>query len=326
MEDSRVRAQQVHGLDGPSGLRLVDVEEPVDAARVVIEVAAAGVSFPDLLLTRGQYQMKPPLPFVPGVEVAGSVRSAPHGSGFSAGDRVMAFTMLGGFADVVLAEPGFTLAIPAGLTFEAAAGFVMNYHTAHFALARRGRIHAGERVAIHGAAGGLGTAAIQVARGLGAEVIAIASGPDKMHMAERAGAHRVLDAEGDWVSALRAQNDGHGVDAIFDPVGGERFELSIRCLAPQGRLIAVGFTDGRIPSVQVNRILLRNIDVVGAAWGAFLAVEPSLFVETQQALNAMIDAGTVAPIVGRTYPLEEAPAALTLLGRRQATGKIVLHM
>lgn len=321
-----MRAQQVHGLDGPSGLRLVDVEEPVDAARIVIEVAAAGVSFPDLLLTRGEYQMKPPLPFVPGVEVAGNVRSAPAGSGFSAGDRVMAFTMLGGFADVVLAEPGFTLAIPNGLTYEAAAGFVMNYHTAHFALARRGRVKAGERVAIHGAAGGIGTAAIQVARGLGAEVIAIAAGPDKMHIAERAGAHRVLDAEGDWVAALRAQNDGHGVDAILDPVGGERFDLSVRCLAPQGRLIAVGFTDGRIPSVQVNRILLRNIDVVGAAWGAFLAVEPSLFVETQYALNTMIDSGTVAPIVGRTYPLEEAPAALTLLGRRQATGKIVLHM
>jgi NADPH2:quinone reductase len=321
-----VRAQQVQGLDGPDGLRLVDVDEPDDAARVVIEVAAAGVSFPDLLLTRGEYQMKPPLPFVPGVEVAGSVRSAPDGSGFKAGDRVMAFTMLGGFADVALAEPGFTLAIPAGLTLEAAAGFVMNYHTAYFALARRGRVHAGERIAIHGAAGGVGTAAVQVARGLGAEVIAIASGPDKMHIAERAGAHRVLDADGDWVSALRAQNDGHGVDAILDPVGGERFDQSVRCLAPQGRLIAVGFTDGRIPSVQVNRVLLRNIDIVGAAWGAFLAVEPALFGEAQRALNTMIDAGIVAPIVGRRLPLEEAPAALRLLGRRQAIGKIVLHM
>jgi NADPH:quinone reductase len=321
-----VRAQQVHGLEGPSGLRLVDVEEPEDSERVVIEVAGAGVSFPDLLLTRGEYQMKPPLPFVPGVEVAGSVRSAPLGSGFRAGDRVMAFTMLGGFADVAGAEPAFTLAIPTGLSLEAASGFVMNYHTAHFALARRARLRAGERIAIHGAAGGIGTAAIQVARGLGAEVIAIAAGPDKMHIAERAGAHRVLDAEGDWVSALRAQNDGHGVNAILDPVGGERFDLSIRCLAPEGRLIVVGFTDGRIPSVQVNRVLLRNIDIVGAAWGAFLGVEPSLFGETQRALNTMIDAGTIAPIVGKTYPLEEAEAALTLLGSRQATGKIVLHM
>jgi NADPH2:quinone reductase len=326
MEETRLRAQQVHGLDGPSGLRLVDVEEPEDSDRVVIEVAGAGVSFPDLLLTRGEYQMKPPLPFVPGVEVAGSVRSAPLGSGFRAGDRVMAFTMLGGFADVAVADPAFTLAIPAGLSIEAASGFVMNYHTAHFALARRARVRAGERVAIHGAAGGIGTAAIQVARGLGAEVIAIAAGPDKMHIAERAGAHRVLDAEGDWVSALRAQNDGHGVNAILDPVGGERFDLSLRCLAPEGRLIVVGFTDGRVPSVQVNRVLLRNIDIVGAAWGAFLGVEPSLFGETQRQLNTMIQAGTIAPIVGKTYPLEEAEAALTLLGSRQATGKIVLHM
>jgi NADPH2:quinone reductase len=321
-----VRAQQVQGLEGPAGLHLVDVEEPRDEARIAIDVAAAGVSFPDLLLTRGEYQMKPPLPFVPGVEVAGRVRSAPPGSGFKAGDRVMAFTMLGGFADVALAEPALTLAIPDGLSLEAASGFVMNYHTAHFALARRGRIRPGERIAIHGAAGGVGTAAVQVARGLGAEVIAIAAGPDKMHIAEKAGAHRVLDAEGDWVAALRAQNDGLGVDAILDPVGGERFDQSVRCLAPQGRLIVVGFTEGRIPSIQVNRVLLRNIDVVGAAWGAFLAVEPRLFTETQDALTAMIDAGTVSPIVGATYPLEEAKAALNLLGQRQARGKVVLTM
>ena len=278
-----MRAQQVQGLEGPTGLRLVEIDDADDSGRVVIEVAAAGVSFPDLLLTKGEYQMKPALPFVPGVEVAGRVRSAPGSSGFKAGDRVMAFTMLGGFADVALAEPAFTLAIPSGLTVEAAAGFVMNYHTAHFALARRGRVRAGERVAVHGAGGGVGTAAVQVARGLGAEVIAIAAGPEKMHIAERAGAHRVLDAEGDWVSALRAQNDGQGVDAIVDPVGGERFDQSVRCLAPQGRLIVVGFADGRIPSLQVNRVLLRNIDVVGAAWGAFLAIEPSLFAETQRA-------------------------------------------
>jgi NADPH2:quinone reductase len=302
------------------------MEEPEDSTRVVIDVAAAGVSFPDLLMTRGEYQMKPPLPFVPGVEVAGRVRSAPGGSGFRAGDQVMAFTMLGGFAEVAVAEPAFTLAIPTGLTVQAAAGFVMNYHTAHFALARRARLRAGERIAIHGAAGGIGTAAIQVARALGAEVIAIAAGPDKMHIAERAGANRVLDAEGDWVSALRAQNDGHGVNAILDPVGGERFDQSVRCLAPEGRLIVVGFTDGRIPTVQVNRVLLRNIDIVGAAWGAFLGVEPSLFGETQRALNTMIDSGAVAPIVGKSYPLEDAPAALTLLGQRQAIGKIVLNM
>jgi NADPH:quinone reductase len=321
-----VRAQQVQGLVGPSGLHLVEVDEPEDSARVVIEVAAAGVSFPDLLLTRGEYQMKPPLPFVPGVEVAGRVRSAPEGSGFSAGDRVMAFTMLGGFADIALAEPALTLAIPDGLTFEAAAGFVMNYHTAYFALARRGRIRPGDRIAIHGAAGGVGTAAIQVGRGLGAEVIAIAAGPDKMHIAERAGAHHVLDAEGDWVAALRAQNDGLGVDAILDPVGGERFDHSVRCLAPEGRLIVVGFTEGRIPSVQVNRVLLRNIDIVGAAWGAFLGVRPSLFTETQHELDAMIASGVVSPIVGAIYPLKDAPAALNLLGQRRARGKVVLTM
>ena len=142
-----------------------------------------------------------------------------------------------------------------------------------------------------------------------------------MHIAERAGAHRVLDAEGDWVAALRAQNDGLGVDAILDPVGGERFDQSVRCLAPQGRLIVVGFTDGRIPSLQVNRVLLRNIDVVGAAWGAFLAVQPSLFAETQRALNAMIETGTVAPIVGATYPLEAGAGSSQSPGSAAGAGQ-----
>jgi NADPH2:quinone reductase len=319
-----VRAQQVTSLDGPSALQLVDVDVPEDATRVSIDVRAAGVSFPDLLLTRGLYQMKPPQPFTPGVEVAGTVRAAPAGSGFHVGDDVMAFTMLGGFAETVLADPALTLRVPPGMSFEQAGGFLMNYHTVHFALARRGRVRAGEVVAVHGAAGGVGSAAVQVARALGAEVIALTSNDGKADVARRAGAHSVVDTNGDWTSALRAANNGKGVDVILDPVGGDRFDRSLRCLAPEGRLIVVGFTEGRIPTVQVNRLLFRNVDVVGAAWGAFLGVEPQLFAATQESLQRMIDQGTVAPIVGATLPLESAAQALELLESRRALGKVVL--
>lgn len=319
-----MRAQQVTSNDGPDGLRLADVDAPQDDSRVLIDVVVAGVSFPDLLLSRGLYQMKPPLPFVPGVDVAGTVRSAPADSGFAPGDRVMAFTGLGGFAEVAAADPTFTVRIPRDMSDEAAGGFLMNYHTVHFALARRGRVRAGERVAIHGAAGGVGSAAVQVARGLGAHVIAVTSSAEKADVARRAGAHEVVDASGDWAAALRGVDGGRGVDVILDPVGGDRFDASLRCLAPEGRLIVVGFTEGRIPSVQVNRLLFRNVEVVGAAWGAFLAVDPSLFASTQQALDGMIDRGVIAPVVGASFPLKAAADALRLLEDRRATGKVVL--
>jgi len=319
-----MRAQQIDSLEGPDALQLVEVAEPRDPERVIIDVAAAGVSFPDLLLSRGLYQMKPPLPFVPGVEVAGTVRSAPAHSRFSAGERVMAFTILGGFADVAAADPSMTVPVPAGLTTEAAGGFIMNYYTVHFALARRARVQPGETVAVQGAAGGVGTAAVQVARGLGARVIAMVSSTEKAEIAMRAGADTTIELDDQWQDRLRAATEGRGADVILDPVGGDRFDESLRLLAPEGRLVVVGFTEGRIPSVQVNRLLFRNVTVMGAAWGAFLSVEPQLFASTQQALDPMIQNGTVAPIIGATYPLERAADALRLLDARRAVGKVVL--
>lgn len=318
-------AQQIAELEGPEALRLVEVADPGASDGVLIEVAAAGVSFPDLLMSRGRYQSKPPLPFVPGVEVAGTVLSAPGGE-FQPGDRVMAVTMVGGFAQRASAPASLTLRVPGGLPLEAAGGFVMNYHTAHFALARRGRLRPGQLLVVHGAGGGLGSAAVQVGRGLGARVAAVVSSDEKAAIARRAGAEAVVDARGDWVAESRRLGDGRGADVIFDPVGGDRFEQSLRCLAPEGRLVVVGFTEGRIPSVQVNRLLFRNVDVVGAAWGAFLAVEPSLLAATQDALNRMIEGGAVAPIVGATFPLARAADALRMLEERRALGKIVLTM
>ena len=320
-----MRAQQVSELTGPDALRLVELPDPDPSGGVLIEVAAAGVSFPDLLMTRGLYQTKPPLPFVPGVEVSGTVVSCAGGE-FEPGDPVMAVTMVGGFAELAVAQPALTLPIPLGLSMDAAGGFILNYHTAYFALARRARLREGETLLVHGAAGGVGTAAVQVGRGLGAHVFAVASSDAKRDAAIAAGAEDVVAADGDWSAWIRDRTDGRGAAVIFDPVGGDRFDESLRALAPEGRLVVIGFTEGRIPSVQVNRLLFRNVSVVGAAWGAFLAVEPQLFAAAAAALDEMIQQGTVAPVIGTTLPLERAADALRLLEKREAVGKIVLAL
>jgi NADPH2:quinone reductase len=321
-----MRALQLERTEGPEGLVQVDLPEPEAGEQVLIDVVAAGVSFPDLLLTRGQYQVKPPLPFIPGVEVAGVVRSAPAGASVKVGDRVMAFTLFGGWAEVVAAPANMTFPVPEGWSFEAAAGTVMNYHTAHFALHRRGRVKAGETVLVHGAAGGVGTASVQVAKGAGAKVLAVVSSEAKAEVARRAGADAVLLSTGDWVGQVKAQTGGRGVDVVMDPVGGDVFDLSLKCLATEGRLLVVGFAGGRIPEVKVNRLLLRNVDVVGVAWGAFVMQEPAVTEEIARDLAALAAKGVVAPVVDKVFPLEEAEQALRELESRTATGKVVLRV
>jgi NADPH2:quinone reductase len=321
-----VRVQRVVALEGPSGLEMAEQPEPDGSERVVIEVAAAGVSFPDVLLSRGLYQLKPPLPFVPGLEVAGRVRSAPPGSGVAAGDRVAAVMRLGGYAEVVAVEPASVVPVPPGLDLREAAGLLLNHHTAHFALARRGRLREGETLAVHGAGGGLGSAAVQVGRGLGARVIAVVSSEAKADLARRAGAADVVDVATGWAAELRRLTGGRGADVIFDPVGGDRFDESLRCLAPEGRLLTVGFAEGRIPTVTANRLLLRNISVVGVAWGAFLEMEPGLLRATAAELQPMVASGVVRPLVGAVVPFERAGEALRLLEERRAVGKVVLSL
>ncbi|MDY7233225.1 NADPH:quinone oxidoreductase family protein [Hyalangium rubrum] len=321
-----MRALQLQRLEGPDGLALVEVPEPEAGDQVLIDVVAAGVSFPDLLLTQGKYQMKPPLPFIPGVEVAGVVRKAPASASVRAGDRVMAFTMFGGMAEVVAVAPEMTFRVPERWSMEAAAGAVMNYHTAHFALHRRGRLKAGEVVLVHGAAGGVGTATIQVARGAGARVLAVVSDERKAEVARRAGAHEVLLSTGDWLQQVREKTDGRGADVVMDPVGGDIFDRSLKCLAPEGRLLVVGFAGGRIPEVAANRLLLRNIDVVGVAWGAFLMHDPTLTTTLSREIAALAEQGIVEPLVGPVYPLEQGAQALRELEQRHATGKVVLRV
>jgi NADPH2:quinone reductase len=317
-----MRAIQIVELSGPeSALKLVDIPEP-DGDGVLIDVHAAGVSFPEVLQTRGAYQIKPELPFVPGSEVGGIVRRAPEGASVKAGDRVAAFSMLGGFAEVTLAQPQFTFKLPERLDFAQGAGLILNYHTAYFSLRTRGRLKEGETVLVHGAAGGVGTASIQVAKGLGARTIAVVSSDEKEQVARDAGADEVVRSDGPWKDEVKALG---GADVVIDPVGGDRFTDSLRSLNPDGRLVVVGFTGGSIPEVKVNRLLLNNIDVVGAGWGSYIGKRPEVIEEIGQALDALIESGHVAPVVGARLPLEQAADALALIDGRAATGKVVLE-
>ena len=324
-----MRALVLREFTGPDGVALEDVPAPDgdgdgDTRRsALIEVHAAGVSFADLLITRGQYQLRPALPFVPGLEVAGVVRHAPPASGFAAGDRVAAFMFGGAFAEEAAADPATMVAIPDGVGFTAAAGFVVNYQTAWFALARRARLRPGEQVLVQGAGGGLGVAVIQVAKALGARVVGVAAKGAKAAMAEAAGADAVVDAAEGWPDAVRAHTGG-GVDVVVDPVGSDRFLDSLRLLRPEGRLLVVGFAGGTIPEVKVNRLLLRNIGVLGAAWREFLETEPGFVAEAAAALDTLVADGRLSPLAGTAYPLEDGTAALRDLADRRATGKLVL--
>jgi NADPH2:quinone reductase len=327
-----MRALQITELSGPrSALSAADLPEPeashplTPGSGVVVDVHAAGVSFPEVLQTRGEYQIKPELPFVPGSEVGGVVRGAPAGSGLSEGDRVAACCMLGGFAEVAVAPAFLTFALSDELDYAQGAGLILNYHTAYFALKLRGRLTEGETVLVHGAAGGVGTATLQVAKGLGARTIAVVSSDDKERVAREAGADEVVRSGGPWKDEAKELSGG-GVDVVLDPVGGDRFTDSLRSLGEGGRVVVVGFTGGSIPEVRVNRLLLNNTEVVGAGWGAFVMGKPQINAEIGAAVNRLVDDGFVRPIVGARFPMDQAADALELIDGRGATGKVVLDV
>jgi NADPH2:quinone reductase len=321
-----MRAVHISSLDGPSAVEIVDIPQPEPGSdQVLIRVRAAGVSFPEVLQTRGLYQLKPPLPFVPGSEVAGEVVSAPADSGFAPGDRVAAMVLLGGFAEYVVTQSDVVFPLPDSLSFEQAAAIPLNFLTAHFALVARGALAHGESVLVHGAAGGIGTAAIQVAKAFGAgQVVAVTSTPEKGEFATAAGADEVVLAEGfkDAVKALPSLGDG--VDIVVDPVGGDRFTDSLRCLKDDGRLLVIGFTAGEIPTVQVNRLLLNNVSVVGVGWGAYVLKRPGYIRSEWDELLPHVVSGAIKPPVGATFGLDGAADALLTLDERRATGKVLL--
>jgi NADPH2:quinone reductase len=323
-----MRALQVTALEGPDALELADVPEPepshllTPGEGVVVDVEATAVSFPDVLQSRGLYQFKAEPPYVPGAEVAGTVRSAPDGSGLSAGDRVAAMTMLGGLAEIAVAPAFLTFKLPEQLDMAQGAALIMNYHTAYFGLKLRGRVQEGERVLVHGAAGGVGTAALQVAKGLGATTVAVVSSDEKEQVAREAGADDVVRSDGPWKDQVL---ESGGVDVVYDPVGGDRFTDSLRSLREDGRVVVIGFTEGSIPEVRVNRLLLKNTSVVGAGWGAYVMGKPDLNREIGAELDRMIADGVVDPIVGARFPFEQGADAFRLIDDRKATGKVVVE-
>ncbi|MDH3682103.1 MAG: NADPH:quinone oxidoreductase family protein [Acidimicrobiia bacterium] len=321
-----MRALEVQALTGPDGVAVVDRDEPTDdGTGVVIDVVATGVSFPDLLQSKGLYQYRPDPPFVPGIELAGTVRSAPASAGFQPGDRVCAWTRAC-MAEVAVAAPAEVFHLPEQLTWDEGAALIMNYQTAVFCMIHRGGLAAGESLLVLGASGGVGTSGIQVAKAIGAgPIIGLVSTQEKGEVARKAGADDIVLVSDTWKDDVRALTGGHGVDMVYDPVGGDRFLDGIRSLARFGRLVVVGFAEGTIPEVKVNRLLLRNVSVVGAAWGEAVAGDPSLPRRIHDELLPMISSGAIKPPIGAVLPLDRGADAYRMLDERQAVGKVVIR-
>src|SRR6201999_3339530 len=299
-----MRAVQVTRLEGPDAGDLADSDDPAGDG-VGVEVHAAGVAFPDALLTRGLYQYRPDPPFVLGAEIAGVVRSAPDGAHVRTGDRVVGLTMLtGGMAEVAVLSPDRVFKLPDNVSFEAGAGLLFNDLTVYFALSVRGRLQQGETVLVHGAAGGIGTSTLRLASVLGASrTVAVVSTEEKAEVATAAGATDVGLADG-FKDAGKELTGGRGVDIVVDPVGGDRFTDSLRSLAPGGRLLVVGFTGDEIPTVKVNRLLLNKVDAVGVGWGAWALTHPGYLAEQWADLEPLLASGKVSAPEPIVYPLE----------------------
>ncbi|MFE3223274.1 NADPH:quinone oxidoreductase family protein [Nocardia sp. NPDC059228] len=323
-----MRAAVVSKLEGPEAIEVLEIPEPAGyPGGVVIDVHAAGIAFPDVLMTRGLYQMKPPLPYVVGCEVGGIVREAPEGSHVRPGDRVVALTLLGNAAaEVAVAPAEMVFKLPDNVSLESGAGVLFNDLTVHFCLRNRGRLAPGETVLVHGAAGGIGTSTLRMAQALGAgRVVAVVSTEEKAEVARANGATDVVLTDG-WLAAVKELTGGRGVDIVLDPVGGDRFTDSIRSLASAGRLLVVGFTAGDIPTVKVNRLLLKNVEVVGAAWGEWVMSHPGYLQEQWAEVAPLLANGKITPPEPVLYALAHTAEAVSALDKRTATGKVVVTL
>lgn len=320
-----MRALELVAFDGPDALRPTDApERQADADGIVIDVRAIGINYPDLLMTQGSYQVKPPVPFVPGSEVAGVVREAPDGSGWKAGDRVAAFVWAGGYAERVYVPLNAVFPLPDNMDFRTGAATIINYHTVHFALSRRGALRSGESLLVLGAAGGIGSAAVQVGKGLGAHVIGGVATEEQTEAAREAGADEVLVLNEGFSATVRQMTSGRGVDVVLDPLGDWLFSEAIRALAPEGRILVVGFAAGAIPQLKVNRLLLKNVSAVGVAWGAFLDIDRELMARASRSIAEMHAAGVLNPLVGGEFGFDDIPEALHRLSRGEIRGKAVV--
>lgn len=321
-----MKACVVQELSGPSGIVYTDTDEVVGAqGHVVIDVRAAGVCFPDLLLSKGEYRLKSPPPFVPGMETAGVVRSAPQASGFQVGERVSAFGMLGGYAEQVAVPVANVIRSPAELDDAQAVSLLVNYNTMYLALARRARLQPGDTVLVLGAAGGVGTAAVQIAKAMGAsQVIAGVHRECAIDYVTSLGADMALPLTDGWVQRVREHTGGQGVDIVVDPVGGPVFDDAIRVLAIDGKLLVIGFAGGAIPTLKVNRLMLSNVSIMGVALGEYLNRVPDSAALFSWGLNKLVCLGLRPPPPQR-YPLSEARDALRSLDKGGVLGKIVLE-
>ncbi len=321
-----MRSLQVTALDGPAGVSVQEVADAVaQDGQVLVEVKAVGISWPDLLQTKGEYQIKPELPFQLGVDFAGVVRSAPAGGDLVEGQRVACCLPYGGGADLVSIHPESVFPLPDRYSFEQGAAIPMNYLTAEFALATRGALAEGDTLLVTGAAGGVGTASIQVGKGLGARVIALVSTEEKAAFALAAGADEAVLTPG-FLPAVKEITGPDGVDVVIDVVGEPLMTDALRSLGAQGRLLVVGFTGGDIPVVKVNRLLLNNIDVRGVGWGAFAMMRPGYMRGQWERLLPMMEAGVIDPPIGRVYEPEQVTEALVEMDERRTLGKSVIRL
>jgi NADPH2:quinone reductase len=322
---STMRAAQVVRLDGPTGVEVRERPVPVRPdGEYLVDVHAVGVAFPDLLFSQGRYQLRPEPPFTIGIDFAGVVRERPDGGAYPIGARVAGWVPAGAAADVVAVSPTHVFSLPDTVSFVVGSALPMNYLTAHYALTRRGDLRPGERVLIHGAAGGVGVATVQVARWLGAEVVAVVSTDARAEVAAAAGAHHVVPAA-DFAARTREVTGGAGVDVVVDVVGGDDLAVdSVRCLAPLGRLLVLGFASGSIGSLRLNRLLLGNVDVRGVSWGPYTRLHPDYPAQQWIEMGPGFADGSLAPVIHATYPLERTAAALADLERREVVGKAVL--
>jgi NADPH2:quinone reductase len=323
-QDTAMRALLCETLGSVDGLHVREIDAPtVSPYGVLVDVKAAGVNFPDLLMVRGLYQMKPPLPFSPGGEVAGVVREVgAKVTTLAVGDRVAAFCGFGGFAEIVALAEEQCVKIPDAMPFEAAGGLLLVYGTSHHALIDRGRLKAGETVLVLGAAGGVGVSAIQIAKAMGCRVIAAASTEEKRRFCLAQGADEAIDPHaGDPKTVLKALGR---IDVVYDPVGGDLTEPALRALAPRGRLLVIGFASGTIPKLPLNLALLKEVDVVGVQWGAFAMRERDGQRALELDLMRMWREGAIRPAVHRTYALDEARDALAALSSRSVMGKAIV--
>ena len=322
-----MRAVLCEAFDGPDALSVSETADPVvSAGQVIIDVAAASLNFPDVLITHGKYQFKPPLPFTPGGEGAGTVRAVGEGvTHLAVGDRVLFMTQIGAFAEQISIPAMMVVPMPSSMSFEEAASLTITYATTIHALKDRADLKPGERLLVLGAAGGVGQAAIELGKHMGAEVTACASTAEKLETCADLGAdHLVNYAEADFKTALKAASSGKRFDVVYDPVGGDFTETAFRSLAPGGRHLVIGFAAGKIPEIPINLCLLKQASLVGVFWGTWAMANPALQSANMKALFDAFEAGHIKPRIHASYPLDDIKTAYADLTGRKAIGKVVV--